>query len=182
MNELANRKVRADAIMVEQQNGLKAFAICNEPNVQPLKKQRPGFLEKMLDAKILDKYDTVEAMAKGAGIPLDELKKTIAAFNEAVKTKKDPAFGRYINNDQVPMVDGPWYIGECQPKVHHCMGGLYTDLNCQVIDVRNDKPIPGLYAAGESTSGVHGAVRLGSVAILDCLVFGRIAGQKAAKA
>ena len=182
VNELANRKVRADAIMVEQQNGLKAFAICNEPNVQPLKKQRPGFLEKMLDAKILDKYDTVEAMAKGAGIPLDELKKTIAAFNEAVKTKKDPAFGRYINNDQVPMVDGPWYIGECQPKVHHCMGGLYTDLNCQVIDVRNDKPIPGLYAAGESTSGVHGAVRLGSVAILDCLVFGRIAGQKAAKA
>ena len=171
VNELANRKVRADAIMVEQQNGLKAFAICNEPNVQPLKKQRPGFLEKML-----------EAMAKGAGIPLDELKKTIAAFNEAVKSKKDPAFGRYINNDQVPMVDGPWYIGECQPKVHHCMGGLYTDLNCQVIDVRNDKPIPGLYAAGESTSGVHGAVRLGSVAILDCLVFGRIAGQKVAKA
>ena len=182
VNELANRKVRADAIMVEQANGKKCFAICNEPNVQPLKKQRPGFLEKMLDAKILDKYDTVEAMAKGAGIPLDELKKTIAAFNESVKTKKDPAFGRYINNDQVPMVDGPWYIGECQPKVHHCMGGLYTDLNCQVIDVRNDKPIPGLYAAGESTSGVHGAVRLGSVAILDCLVFGRIAGQKAAKA
>lgn len=44
------------------------------------------------------------------------------------------------------------------------------------------KPIPGLFAAGEATSGVHGAVRLGSCAILDCLVNGRIAGQEAAKA
>ena len=50
-----------------------------------------------------------------------------------------------------------------------------------MIDVLNDEPIPGLYAAGEATGGVHGAVRLGSVAILDCLVFGRIAGTKAAK-
>ncbi|WP_295479940.1 flavocytochrome c [uncultured Sutterella sp.] len=180
VNELANRKVRADAIMLEQQEGKKAFAICNEPNVQPLKKQRPGFLEKMLDAKILDKYDTVEAMAKGSGIPLENLQKTIAAFNEAVKAKKDPVLGRYINNDQVPMVEGPWYIGECQPKVHHCMGGLYTDNDCRVIDVRTDQPIPGLFAAGEASGGVHGAVRLGSCATLDCLVFGRIAGRKAA--
>lgn len=44
------------------------------------------------------------------------------------------------------------------------------------------KPIPGLFAAGEATSGVHGAVRLGSCAILDCLVNDRIAGQEAAKA
>lgn len=64
VNELANRKVRADAIMVEQANGKKCFAICNEPNVQPLKKQRPGFLEKMLERKIVEKYDSLEALAK----------------------------------------------------------------------------------------------------------------------
>ena len=89
------------------------------------------------DYQILSPGAFVRCAVTGVAIPLDELKKTIAAFNEAVKSKKDPAFGRYINNDQVPMVDGPWYIGECQPKVHHCMGGLYTDLNCQVIDVRD---------------------------------------------
>jgi len=109
------------------------------------------------------------------------LKKTIEDFNGYVKAKKDPVLGRYINNDQVPMTEGPWYIGELSPKVHHCMGGLVTDMDCHVIDVLNDEPIPGLYAAGEATGGVHGAVRLGSVAILDCLVFGRIAGTKAAK-
>ena len=181
VNELANRKVRADAIMVEQQAGRQCWALCNEPNVGPLKKQRPGFLERMLEQKIVEKYDTLEDLAKGTKIPYENLKATIDAFNEAVKSKNDPQLGRYINNDQVPMVDGPWYAGLCQPKVHHCMGGLLTDETCRVLDVRTDKPIKNLFAAGEATGGVHGAVRLGSVAILDCLVFGRIAGQQVAK-
>ena len=180
VNELANRKVRADAIMVEQAKGLKCFAICNEPNVQPLKKQRPGFLEKMLERKIVEKYDTLEALAKGAGIKAEALAKQVEAFNGVVKAKSDPEWSRYINNDQVPLVEGPWYVCELQPKVHHCMGGLVTDNECRVLDVRTYEPIAGLYAAGEATGGVHGAVRLGSVAILDCLVFGRLAGQKAA--
>ena len=62
------------------------------------------------------------------------------------------------------------------------MGGIVTNLRCEVIDVKTLKPIPGLYAAGEATSGVHGAVRMGTNAILDCLVFGRVAGQSAVKA
>ena len=182
VNELANRKVRADAIMVEQANGRKCVAICNEPNVGPLKKQRPGLLDRMLERKIVEKYDTLEDLAKAAGIKPDALKAQVEKFNEVVKAKADPVWNRYINNDQVPLVDGPWYVCELQPKVHHCMGGLVTDKECRVLDVRTYKPIPGLYAAGEATGGVHGAVRLGSVAILDCLVYGRVAGQTAAKA
>ena len=181
INELANRKIRADAIMVEQVKGKKCWAVANEPNVAPMKKQRPGFMEKMLERKLVEKFDTIEEMAKACGVDPVALKKTIEDFNGYVKAKKDPVLGRYINNDQVPMTEGPWYIGELSPKVHHCMGGLVTDMDCHVIDVLNDEPIPGLYAAGEATGGVHGAVRLGSVAILDCLVFGRIAGTKAAK-
>ena len=182
VNELANRKVRADAIMVEQANGKKCFSVCNEKNSQPFMKQRPGFMEKMLERKIVEKFDTLEDLAKAAGINVEGLKAEIAEFNKAVEAKNDPKWGRYINNDQTPMVEGPWYYGELQPKVHHCMGGLVTDENCQVLDVRTYKPIAGLYAAGEATGMVHGAVRLGSVAILDCLVFGRLAGQKAAAA
>lgn len=181
INELANRKIRADAIMVEQVKGKTCWAIATEPNVAQLKKNRPGLLEKMVERKIVEKYDTLEAMAKACKIDLPTLQKQVEEFNGYVKAKKDPVWDRYINNDQVPLVEGPWYIGELSPKVHHCMGGLVTDMKCHVIDVLNDQPIPGLYAAGEATSGVHGAVRLGTVAILDCLVFGRIAGQVAAK-
>ena len=181
VNELANRKVRADAIMVEQQNGKRCWAICNEPNLGALKRLRPGNFEKMIERKIIDRYDTLEALAKGCGINLDALKKEIDGFNKMVADGADPTWGRYINKEQVPMKDGPWFVGELSPKVHHCMGGLVTDVECRVLDVRTDKPIPGLYAAGEATSGVHGAVRLGTVAILDCLVFGRVAGQTVVK-
>ena len=182
VNELANRKVRADAIMVEQTNGHRAVAICTQNNLNAYKVARPGMLEKLLEQGIVKQYKDLDGIAADFKIPTDELKKTVAKFNDAVKSKKDPEFGRYINNEQKPLTEGPWYAAEMSPKVHHCMGGLYTNIDCQVIDIVTDKPIPGLYAAGEATAGVHGAVRLGSCAILDCLVNGRIAGQKAAKA
>ena len=61
------------------------------------------------------------------------------------------------------------------------MGGLLTDKNGQVLDCGTMEPIPGLFAAGEAAGGVHGAVRLGCNAILDCCVNGRIAGKSAAR-
>jgi len=60
------------------------------------------------------------------------------------------------------------------------MGGLVMDQNAQVTGF-GITSIKGLYAAGEVTGGVHGVVRLGSVAMTDCVVFGRIAGTNAAK-
>lgn len=59
------------------------------------------------------------------------------------------------------------------------MGGLVVDIDAKVIGF-NFKPIKGLYAAGEVTGGVHGAVRLGGCAMADCVIFGRIAGKNAA--
>lgn len=66
------------------------------------------------------------------------------------------------------------------PKVHHTMGGLKINAECEVINTAG-KVIAGLYAAGEVTGGVHGANRLGSCAISECLVFGRIAGKNVSK-
>lgn len=184
VNELANRKVRADAIMVQQQMGNKCYAICNEPNMKPLKKQRPGHLQRMLDMKIIAKYNTLDEAAKSVGIDPATLQATVKQMDQAVaqyKDKTEPEWGTYINHDRQPLEQDPWYIGELQPKVHHCMGGLVTDEKGRVRDVRTDKVIPHLWAAGESTGMVHGAVRLGSVAILDCLVNGRIVGEDAGK-
>lgn len=182
VNELANRKVRADAIMVLKGEGKSAVAICTKPNLKAFEEARPGMLQKLLEQKIVKEYKSLDEIAADYKMPVDTLKATVAEFNKAVETKSDPAFGRYINNEQTPLAEGPWYAAEMSPKVHHCMGGLVTDLQCRVIDVVDGKPVPGLFAAGEATGGVHGAVRLGSCAILDCLVNGRIAGQQAAKA
>ena len=89
--------------------------------------------------------------------------------------------GRYFPPKAVPLGEGPWYASIMSPKVHHAMGGIETGLDGHAIDVKTDRPITGLFAAGESTGGVHGAVRLGSCATLDCLVNGRICGAAAAK-
>lgn len=68
----------------------------------------------------------------------------------------------------------PFYVSEMSPKVHHCMGGMATNVATAVLDVETDQPIPGLFAAGECVGGIHGAV-------MDCLVNGRQAGLSAAK-
>ena len=64
--------------------------------------------------------------------------------------------------------------------VHHTMGGIEITENCEVLDTEGNV-IPGLYAAGEVTGGIHGSNRLGGNAVADVLVFGQIAGQNAAK-
>jgi succinate dehydrogenase / fumarate reductase flavoprotein subunit len=69
-----------------------------------------------------------------------------------------------------------------QPTGHYTMGGIPTDNTCQVIDGANKTPILGLFAAGECACvSVHGANRLGTNSLLDCIVFGEIAGESAAR-
>ena len=65
------------------------------------------------------------------------------------------------------------------PAAHHTMGGLKINADTQVLD-KAGTPIPGLYAAGEVTGGIHGGNRLGANAIPDVLNYGRLAGQMAA--
>lgn len=78
----------------------------------------------------------------------------------------------------VPNVEGPFLAVRLWPRVHHTMGGLEINDQAQVLDVRGN-PIQCLYAAGEVTGGVHGMVRLGTVAVADCMIFGRIAARTA---
>ena len=61
------------------------------------------------------------------------------------------------------------------------MGGVKINENAEVIG-KDGKVVPGLFAAGEVTGGIHGANRLGGNAIADIIVFGRIAGKNAANA
>ena len=157
------------------------WSIANQYGADKLEAARPGIMKKLVEPNIVSKYDTLEALAKAAGIKADALKAQVEEFNKVVKAKADPVWSRYINNDQVPLVEGPWYVCELQPKVHHCMGGLLTNMKGQVLDIMDQEPIPGLYAAGEATGGVHGMVRLGTVAVADCMIFGRIAARDAFK-
>ena len=179
VNELADRKIRCDAIIARGNQGHDCLSVGDKKTADLFGKIRPGWLQRQLDRKVVFEYPTLEAMAEAHKIPLDALKATVAGVNESVATKKDP-LGRRVNEDLKPQTDGPWYVSRLSPKVHHCMGGILTTPKAEVINVMG-RVIPGLYAAGEATGGVHGAVRLGSNAITDCIANGRIAGREVSK-
>lgn len=93
-----------------------------------------------------------------------------------VDAKQDPQFGRKLFDKKIEK--GPFYATPRAPSIHHTMGGLLINSKAQVIDTKGNV-IPGLYAAGEVTGGIHGSNRLGGNAVADILTFGRIAAKSA---
>jgi flavocytochrome c len=177
VNELADRKIRADAII---RVGNKCIAFTDAFGYSLGEKLIAEAMPVLIERGVVKKYATLEDMAAGYNCPIAPLKETIETFNKGVLAGKDAEWGRYLQKNQKPLGPGPWYALRLTPKIHHTMGGVNINAKAQAMDVVTDKPIPGLYAAGEFAGGVHGAVRLGSAAVIDCLVFGRVAGQNAA--
>jgi flavocytochrome c len=169
ISELADRKIQSDAIIA---TGHPAISITDA--------HAAAFslwgLERSLKSGSVKQFDTLDALATHFEINAETLKKTIEAFNGYVTAKSDPQFGKHILKDAKPITEAPFHAARVWPKVHYIMGGIEMNEHAQVIDLDGDI-IDGLYAAGEITGGVHGACRLGGSSIIDCLVFGRIAGK-----
>lgn len=123
------------------------------------------------------KADTLEDLAKQIGVDPANLKKSVDAFNASVDGATDE-FGRTLFMDKLDTA--PFYAGKRVPTVHHTMGGIKITTETRVVD-KAGVVIPGLFAAGEVTGGIHGANRLGGNALADVNTFGRIAGAQAAK-
>ncbi len=121
--------------------------------------------------------DTYEALANELGIPADAFAATMEKWNGYVADKNDPDFGR--TSFAAPLDTAPFYAVKVTAGIHHTMGGLKIDSQTHVLN-KEGQIIPGLFAAGEVTGGVHGGNRLGGNAVADFVVFGRIAGQEAA--
>ncbi|MCL1089057.1 flavocytochrome c [Shewanella profunda] len=175
VNELADRKIRADAII---KTGHPAICIVDEVGMQPAK----HVVGKLLERNVVHKFDTIKELAEFYKIPYAELEAQVKRYNDFVSNNQDPEFGKPLEMGQKSMATAPFYAARFWPKAHHTMGGIEIDTESRVINIETRQPIPGLFAAGEITGGTHGACRLGTVAIPDCIVFGRIAGTMAAKA
>ena len=119
---------------------------------------------------------TYEELAKELDVDPATFANTMETWNGYVEAKNDPDFGRtsFAN----PLDTAPYYAIKVTAGVHHTMGGLTINTNTEVLK-EDGTVIPGLFAAGEVTGGVHGANRLGGNAVADFTVFGRIAGKAA---
>ena len=120
--------------------------------------------------------ETYEELAETLGIDPATFAETMNTWNGYVEAGEDPDFGRVSFAN--PLNTAPYYAIAVTPGVHHTMGGLEINTNAEVLSTEGEV-IPGLYAAGEVTGGVHGSNRLGGNAVADFVVFGRIAGASA---
>merc|ERR1719188_1586932 len=149
-------------------------------------------------------YETGEALARDMGIPVSKLVETHEKhYLAAKKQEKDPdngnwpaypsgrswdeasgktGSGKKFFHNIIPgsqVTTEPFYVAIITPVIHYCMGGLETSVLGECV--KAGKALPGLYVAGEAAGGVHGNNRLGGNSLLDCVVFGRVAGRNCAK-
>ncbi|CAE7613769.1 osm1 [Symbiodinium sp. CCMP2592] len=154
---------------------------------------------------VMKYYNSGDDLAKDMGIPLSVIEKAHEDHYQAAKMmEKDPEGGKWpaypsgkcwdeasgktgsgkkFYHNIIPgsaVKSEPFYVAIITPVIHYCMGGLLIDTDSACVG-SNNLAVPGLYAAGEVAGGVHGNNRLGGNSLLDCVVFGRVAGKAAAK-
>ena len=177
VNEVGMRDERAEGILAQ---GGVAYAIYNQEVADRLNLEEiyaDEYAQCLADG-VFYKADTLEEIGEYFDINAENLVETMEKYNEYMKAGHDPEFGR--KTSMVPMEEGPWFILKGVVSVHHTMGGVMIDTEARVINTEGEI-IEGLYAAGEVTGSVHGNNRVGTCAISDIVVFGRIAGKNAAQ-
>ena len=138
-------------------------------------------LQQCLKRKAVRRYDTMEDLAFSQSIDFDGLSTSLQKYNQSIENGFDSEFGKPLGSNKKYKITPPYYVVRLLPKIHYCNGGILINSDAQVLDIGSHKPIPGLYAAGEVTGGVHGASRIGGMAICESIVFGRVAGINAAQ-
>lgn len=178
VNELGRRDVLSHAILA--QTGGVCYEVMDQSAFEEAKimENHGGEVAYLTANNGLVKADTLEETAKLMGVDPTQLVETVKQYNSYVDAQHDAEFERKAMNKKIE--NGPFYLVKATPAVHHTMGGVAINTEAQVL--RPDGTvIPNLYAAGEVTGDIHGTNRLGSCALADLTVFGRIAGQNVVK-
>ena len=170
VNEMETRDV-VSAAEIAQDEGC-AYLIFDQNLVDNL-----AATKKYFAINVVAEGATITELAEAIEVDPATLAATLETWNTAVANQKDEAFGR-TTAMEVDLSVAPYYAIKVAPGIHHCMGGVKINTNAEVIDTEGNV-IPGLYAAGEVTGGVHGANRLGGNAVADIVVFGRVASDSA---
>ena len=173
-NELLTRDVVS--AHVNEQTDSFAWLIADD-----VMAQGSTVIEKYVSKGYMIKCDTVADLAALMEVDEATVQESLDKWAAAVQNKNDEEFGRgEFDANLTDLTTAPYYAVKISPGIHHCMGGVKINANAEVLDT-NGEVIPGLFAAGEVTGGVHGGNRLGGNAVADFTVFGIIAGENASK-
>ena len=179
VSEYESRDVLAKAAL-EQTDGM-FYIICDQESAGNPQRGGQNSWGNDIDSLIADgsvlTSDTLEGLAEQIGCDADVLVAEIEKYNSYCESGVDEDFQKVKLGGKIDV--GPFWATPRKPSIHHTMGGLEINTDAQVLDV-DGNVIPGLYAAGEVTGGIHAGNRVGGNALPDIIVFGRIAGQSAA--
>lgn len=171
-NEMATRDVMSADIL--KQSGQTAYLLFDQGVRESLKA-----IEGYVQQGLLTQGNTVAELAKNIGVDANALQATVNKYNAMQQAGNgDTEFGRKASEMVRAIATGPYYAVEVGPAIHHTMGGIKINKFAEVI-ATNDSIIPGLFACGEVTGGIHGENRLGGNAVADICVYGKIAGDSA---
>ena len=172
VNEMETRDVVSAAIL--RQTSGDAYLIFDQEVRKSL-----ASIETYANQHLLKEGSTLSELADAAGLPLEALEATMIRYAAQQKAGVDEDFGRSATEMTAALQTPPFYAVRVKPAIHHTMGGLRVNTGTQVLKA-DGTPIPGLYAAGEVTGGLHGANRLGGNGVADIVVNGKLAGEAAA--
>ena len=172
VNEMDTRDVVSAAILVQPSE--EAFLIFDQAVRQSL-----ASIETYANQHLMVEGADAASLATKAGLPSSALVATLDRYATFQKTGLDEDFGRSSTQMTAPLDTPPYYAIRVKPAIHHTMGGIRVDADMHVLRT-DDTPVPGLFAAGEVTGGIHGANRLGGNGVADIVVNGKIAGRGAA--
>lgn len=171
-NELETRDKVSEAIL--SQDGANAWLIVDQAMLD-----ESATVKTYLEKGFLTEAKDYKELAELIGCDEETIKGTLEGWNKIVADNNDPDFAREgMDTVKSDLSKAPYYAVQIAPGIHHTMGGVEINTESEVID-KDGNIIPGLYAAGEVTGGVHGANRLGGNAITDIVVFGRNAARNA---
>lgn len=171
VNELETRDVVSAAIL--EQTDKECYLLFDQAVRDSL-----AAIESYIKAGIVTEADTPEELGEALGIDGAVLAETLNTYGSCQAEGKDGDFGR--ESMELPLNQPKYYAALCAPAIHHTMGGVKINAGTEVLTESGDT-IPGLFAAGEVTGGIHGGNRLGGNAVTDIVVFGRVAGSAAEK-
>ena len=179
VSDYESRDVLAKAAL-EQTDGM-FYIICDQESAGNPQRGGQNSWGNDIDALIEDgsvlTSDTLEGLAEQIGCDPEVLTAEIEKYNGYCETGVDEEYQKVKLGGKID--EGPFWATPRKPSIHHTMGGLEINTDAQVLDAKGSV-IPGLYAAGEVTGGIHAGNRVGGNALPDIVVFGRIAGQSAA--
>ena len=179
VEELQRRDVLSEAIL--NQTGQYCWVLWNDNigKISNTVKAHANEYEAFTKQSIMTTCDDLKCIADFTKIPFDQLQKTVKRVSDMAGKGNDKDFNHRAG--LMDMQQGKYYVIKAVPSTHHTMGGVRINEKAEALTAEG-KVIPGLWAAGEVTGVTHGTNRLGGNAYTDIIVFGRIAGEAAAKA